>query len=361
MEINRNNCESYFFEYWEGNLNPYEREAVLRFLDSNPDLRDEFSQTEMLFLKPEPAIHFPDRDSLKKDPVVPSGSINEDNYDEFFVEYHEDRLSPDRKADVERFANKNPSLLKEFNAFKMCYLEPDTLIMYPDKESLKKRRKILPISPTAAMAAAASLLIMAGIYFVLVWNRDTLSTRTSLARMEPVKYRCEKPSPGMIGLRASAYFTAFDLNTETSLVTGEKGRKVIEISSIPSTLPGQLTAGSEAQVSIMANIPEREIYAYYYLEEIMTDGEPVMEPGNKTVAGKILSGIGRNIASVFDPVFKGDEDKTLIELSVEGYNLLADKDMQVNKKTDEDGNILSMSFESRFFNYSRSYKSGPVN
>lgn len=162
MQINRNNYEEYFLDYWENNLNESVRICLDRFLDENPDLQDKFYSFENIILKPDTNIFFENKSALKKNVVVPVSSVNESNYEHFFIAELEGELTVGESEKLKLFLKRNPFLEKEFELYKKSYLKPDTDITFPDKEHLKKKT-ILPVSQwiyySVASAAAAILLL----------------------------------------------------------------------------------------------------------------------------------------------------------------------------------------------------------
>ena len=63
--------------------------------------------------------------------------INRNNYEIFFLDYHEGNLSEDQKKELFSFLDENPDLKNEFESFEMLELPPAN-VFYDDKESLKK-------------------------------------------------------------------------------------------------------------------------------------------------------------------------------------------------------------------------------
>ncbi len=64
--------------------------------------------------------------------------INKDNYEIFFLDYHEGNLLPEQEKDLLSFLEANPDLREEFESFRMVKLEKDEEILYPAKEQLRK-------------------------------------------------------------------------------------------------------------------------------------------------------------------------------------------------------------------------------
>jgi len=66
--------------------------------------------------------------------------INRDNYEEYFLDYHEGQLSPDMVEEVLRFVENNPDLKQVFVDFETVSLIADQDIVFETKSLLKKNQ-----------------------------------------------------------------------------------------------------------------------------------------------------------------------------------------------------------------------------
>jgi len=69
---------------------------------------------------------------------VRSMNINKNNYEAFFLDYHEGNLSPQQVADLLLFVEQRPELKEEFESFENVTLDDLSAIPFEDKSSLKK-------------------------------------------------------------------------------------------------------------------------------------------------------------------------------------------------------------------------------
>jgi hypothetical protein len=65
-------------------------------------------------------------------------TINKDNYEIFFLDYHEKNLTPEQVAELLIFLEVNPELKKEFEAFSTFSVNDNSEVVFEDKEKLKK-------------------------------------------------------------------------------------------------------------------------------------------------------------------------------------------------------------------------------
>lgn len=64
--------------------------------------------------------------------------ITRDNYEAYFLDYHEGNLTEGQKAALMEFLAQNPSLKEEFGAFEMVELEQESISLPFDRDFLKK-------------------------------------------------------------------------------------------------------------------------------------------------------------------------------------------------------------------------------
>ncbi len=150
MIISKNNYEAFFLDYHEGNLSDVLKKEVLAFVNSNPDLKEEFESFEIISLS-EAMTSFSGKDKLKKN------AITEYNYKTWFIAYEENDLSEDDRKEVEKYLESNPGLMPEFEIIRQTKLIPDLDIRFENKSALKKGGVVIPM--WVRVAAAACLLI----------------------------------------------------------------------------------------------------------------------------------------------------------------------------------------------------------
>jgi hypothetical protein len=107
-----------------------------------------------------------DVSSLKLE-VEAVGALNESTYESYFSAAADDSLAREEQAEVEAFLAKNPKLQGEFNLYQRTVLKPDSKVVYPEKQALKRSIPLWESArPTALRIAAALVVLLAG-YTVL--------------------------------------------------------------------------------------------------------------------------------------------------------------------------------------------------
>ena len=65
-------------------------------------------------------------------------NINRENYEIYFLDYHEGRLEPGQVAELLVFLEAHPELKEEFEDFENIPVAPDMSVYFAEKTSLKK-------------------------------------------------------------------------------------------------------------------------------------------------------------------------------------------------------------------------------
>lgn len=156
--INRNNYEEFFLLYADGELDAIQQLAVENFVQQNPDLAVELEMILNTKLAPE-TIEFDNKETLLR---TEGNSINETNYEEYFLLYIDNELSTAKRGEVEMYVLKHPRLQDEFITLKQAVLTPE-LISYGDKQDLyrKEKRRIIYLKPLRFAAAAVFIGVCA--------------------------------------------------------------------------------------------------------------------------------------------------------------------------------------------------------
>jgi hypothetical protein len=159
MNISRSNYEIWFIDYADGKLSVGRQELLFKFLDVNPDLKEEFDLFISVDLPVESvSIAFPGKDQLRKSDLIIIST-------EELISYLEGDADEVLKAKIATELNHNKKLIEEFRTLKLTRAVPDSKIVFPSKKRLKKGL-ILSISPAVqrTLAVAASLVVIFTIY-----------------------------------------------------------------------------------------------------------------------------------------------------------------------------------------------------
>jgi len=364
MKINRSNYELYFMDYLDGNLSDQEIRMLEDFLLINQDLRNELEGTEKIVLSPEKIV-FKEKEFLKKQDL--SLPVNENNFEDFCIAEAEGDLSSRQQSELIKFTQAHPGSEKIVEFFTRLRLSPDKRIVFPGKGELKKSVIFIPreiLIPALSVAAAVSLMLL--VYFS---NEDVRNNIPGLAADIP-SYVMAKPDsvkkqentseneipltkPETQQAPVIAAFTPKEKKQSTNIKKEEPKEKSNEENKSRDHLPPQrLNPSIQIKLPSVADnmiytptiegnritysklSPKQDSYEYLSLSEYAR--KQVMEKvfGDKNIKETRLSGW------------------QIADVGISGINKITGANMKLNKRTDEDGSVTAISFNSKLLSFS---------
>ena len=184
MKITRDNYESWFLDYLEGNLDEEQMEMVRLFRNENPGLADETEEFSP-FLKADSGLVYPGKHLLKKevydDPV---------HFEQSAIAAMEGEMSSEELRQFQNWVDKEPDRGKFVKVIEQCRLIPDKKITFPGKNRLKK--KTIWMTGWMQVAAVAAIALLALLTFIPE-SRKTQSTSIQTAETTLPKKRDKVP------------------------------------------------------------------------------------------------------------------------------------------------------------------------
>jgi hypothetical protein len=160
-KINIENYEAFLLDYIEGTLSTEDLVSLQIFAAQHPHLNIDLNDMELVELNAA-TIAYEGKNELKK--------IS----DEQFVAYIENELNAEEKQNLETLCNLNPTLAAELKLYRKTLLSADETIVFENKASLKKQEaKVLWLFSREVLAAAASLVLLLGLWFVFKGSLGT--------------------------------------------------------------------------------------------------------------------------------------------------------------------------------------------
>lgn len=381
MNINRNNYESYFLDYFDGTLDPLQEEELLQFLEKNPDLREEFESFDLFPLVADRDIQYPDKDLLRKKNIQSVGPINEQNYEEYLIAGMEGDLSVASGRLLERFILRNPSVAREQALFHSTRSSPDPEIIYPDKKNLKRYPFWItyrqPVSWMSAVAATILIFLLivnpfgkkqpddlAQDNIPVVQSAPALSEEDQTTEALPIAANAEdqenvgpsgNPTDQKQPLETSPATANDSFRTQESMALASADYPAPVSEPVPSTIT-PIHSGIRYQIINTAFHPGRPLIAEE--RNLYSKALPYLA-GNEqyTLSSQEKDEQGLAAMSASSPwhklkdVFSGKKDKeknrphinlwTLADLGVAGINRLTDSELRIQRIKDEEGRIVS--------------------
>ncbi len=367
MDINKNNYEIYFLDYREGNLSPIRIAELMVFLEQNPVLKKEFENFENITVRPDTNIIFAHKENLKKPVIITVNNINEDNYEDFFIADLEGDLNYKESENVVLFLEKNPLLKKEYNLFRKTYLIPDKNIVYAQKTTLKKF--ILPFYKKKSfyytVSVAASVLIFISIY-ILNHNNNSLSEKI-IADNSALQQQVKKKDGHIIKNKDISNFKknkkTFKIVKPLNIINKNNNISITKnednIHTIKTIKVDKLTENKE---QLTFKQTKRHYYSDIYSYGQLKNTNSLQPDKQKIRAQDYMSLKEYAFAKIKKLVSKDDNKLSntkismwdLADISIEKFNKLTDNNIKLNRKVDDNGNMVSFAFAGKKIEYYRS-------
>lgn len=184
MKITRDNYESFFIDYLEGNLPENQIDQFLDFLNQNPDLKEELHLFEEIRLPREPLVFQEKKQLYKKD------ADETHRLENMAVAYMEGDLEETERKTFEIYLTSHPELEKQYNRLTKTRLVADPGIKYLHKQKLYRNPGTV-IALNWLTRAAAVVVLLWGINSVIQTQNapESPKTNTELAELST------KPNP----------------------------------------------------------------------------------------------------------------------------------------------------------------------
>ena len=336
--LNRNNYETWFLDYLDGQLSNEQLDALLEFLEANPDLKEELRGMSAITL----AAGTESLDSrailLKGPDDIPGIAA----VDQLCIARMENDLPDEEAMQFDQRISEDESLRERYQAFSLTRLVPAVSEAYPyKKELIRGTRFFSPWFITAVSAAAVLVLVW------ILWPDSAKKVTPEMAKME-------KPATE---------------NTRIATPGAQPGTPVMKPAATNRVQPS--IANKIKQLPIKAVSPVRESVPMNALSPKSISGPHIPEPlatkvlyaSNFNPAGAVNIGADDRLTvpqyalQLFRERILGEDRKvvrktrfTLWEVAgagVDKINMLAGTKMKLNREYDSHGDILAVSFNSR--------------
>jgi hypothetical protein len=173
MNITRDNYEEFFILYLDNELNSVDRGEVERFVNENPDLKNELELLLQTRMTPDHNLVFDGKEQLLKTDLP--APINKNNFEEWLLLYIDNELTSQQKIAIEEFVAGHPPAETALQQLQKTKFQPEYSVIFPNKEALYRREKRTPVIALrvwrVAVAAALLVAISTAAFFVLNDNK----------------------------------------------------------------------------------------------------------------------------------------------------------------------------------------------
>jgi hypothetical protein len=164
--IDITNYETWFLLYADNELSAEGKATVLSFVQQHPTLQQEFNGILQLRFSPAEIQYQVDKASLLSISMEDNMQAALEEY-QLLINYIDGELSFIEIAEVEKRLKHDVAFLASYKQLSILKLEPDHSIVHPNKNALYKREKTVAFGWKRSLAAAASLIIAAGLFWIV--------------------------------------------------------------------------------------------------------------------------------------------------------------------------------------------------
>ena len=356
MKVNKNNYEVWMIDYFDGKLNATETAELMAFLDLHPELKEEFELFDSTPIKAE-SLEFSKKSDLKKLPVLAVAEINEENFEEYFIAFYEKDLAGAEDKNLKAFLAKNPQLKKEFELHASLRLIADESIVYNQKESLHKKRRVAVYWWSGAVAAM--IVILFGILSLLqkgdripernfeIFALNSMESQEIYSLLHTDKIDLE------VGSRPTPKVTIFENELATTEIEQER-------TSITTMLAANsvknLTKNDVNSSFILPDFDDSDL-VYAFAENTSKTEK------KKSLLGRIIknfaSKAAENVPDVYEKPNKKDPTfLKVLDQSIMVFNTITGADTELTKSYDDAGNLRHYQVEGQSLSWGKDI-SGP--
>lgn len=359
MKISKNNYEAFLLDLLEGRLNAAEHDLLKAFVRKHPELGSWEELTEALPVLSEATAVMPEKTAIRVPEVFAFASINELNYNDWFISFHEGLLNNPEQQMLETFLELNKFLQEEFESYAVVRFEPDYTLSFPDKKAIKKGFAIIgfPLVRAASVAASILLLVTAGWW----WLQVDQSHPT--------------PIQPILSMQPKSVALQLENERQSKLYLPERNTAA-EIFH-PNTMEAQETALAREVLAVLPSLSKKNKASIHFNERHASIAQnqsvenrlllaSIIEEATKGASGSSKSPIARivqrnldDVTQIISPVQDMAQSENLpniskggfslwnlAEVGINTYNILADKDLQLVKAHDEQGRVKRIKLQS---------------
>jgi hypothetical protein len=342
MTIHKGNIEAYLLDYLEGNLDALLTAKLMAFLSENPEYEKWIPEYDgHICLETGPV--FESKQFLKKDfKDVPL--INGHNFDEFCIASEEGLLEEKDRTRLDEYLALNPEKQRVFDVYGKLILQPDYLLVYPDKKGLKKRE--LLVTPFRLIYYAIGVAASIALLFLLVSRKPAEQV---LSGNIPDKSTVDpKQKDNTVDENQMPAFSSEDVITPVPLKDPIKK----EPASLTEVI---ISREKNPDIQPLASIEPIKIEGIH--QDITGPGiqrtaQRTETPVNYPESNEMADATAKTPASILGSLVKKLNLWKAAETAVTGFNYLTESRLSLVRTTDEKGKFSSLTLESEDYTIS---------
>ncbi len=349
MIINRQNYQIWITDHYDGQLDDFQTDVLMDFLERNPDLKSEFEDLADLVLKPDNDDTF-NTTSLLRTP----DELTNEQVEHYAIALSENDLNERQKQEITELQKTDPRFREYIGVYEKIRLKPDKIV-YPDRSSLLKipdRRRVIRIIVNS-VSAAASIAIITGLFAIFNQQVDE-PANDYFAQDTRI---LEEP-----GQKGEENAPLLDLTNEMPrYIVAKTDLNVAEPVSAPEiikTEPLSIPMRALIQIPPIAakeNIRLDQTQIQYLLAEIelyqISLPDDMIDKTNLSVREFLAYQFRKQILQDEDPDIENLKAWEIADAGIKGANLLLGWNMELEAKKNEEGQLENISFTSELIKF----------
>lgn len=175
MNINRHNYEAFFLLYVDKELSAADRKAVAVFVKENTDLQIELALLQDTVVKPDDIV-LDKKDWLYREENITALQEN-------LLLYADEELSATDKKTIEYLLLIDKIAQREWKILQQTKLQPDTAVVFADKQSLYRKEGSKVVGFTWWRVAAAAVLLGFGLWMGVEVYKNNFAVKPNSAEL----------------------------------------------------------------------------------------------------------------------------------------------------------------------------------
>lgn len=359
MKITRNNYETFFLDYLEGNLSENLVDEFLEFLQQNPDLKEELLMIDIAPIEPDNTV-FANKEILYKEKYDV-----EETFNQAAIALVEGDISTSEKTEFDAYLLKHPEKQKEVRRFQQTRLQPDESIVFAHKNKLYQHTLGKTIFLWSSRVAAVLVLALAIYFYIDQSGKNIVNPgQVAVVETEPTGSEADPeatPPPAETDKKQADPTEIIPKIKSKTPVKNKKEEAVPKTTkSLRETTKGRMEHEKIAEVRTPAEVPEkiRNLSASFQISQ----------PKNMALASMTVT-IPENVNYADDEKFFAEvvKEKTGLnnfsfrKITKAGLNLVSNisKD-KFSYQTNQEGKITELNYDSRLLAFSIPTNNEPV-
>ncbi len=347
VKINRHNYEIFFMDYLDGNLDENQTQMLFTFLRENPDLKEEMENISEVQLQPDRFVHFQKKNKLKKDPEILPDAIS--NLDELCIASLEGDLKDEENLEFGNLLEENEKFSSSYALYQKTKLVPDKSATFPEKEKLKRVKKVVPLfteTVQKTLAYAAGIILLVAFYVNISsdsLNKDynTLSNNILLLEnsLSSEEIRSEIMDPGIIDTKTthlSIEYNNLSFNPKVEVNKFSKQTELAKLSPLNEPLKAELTTIQYAFAEPVLKIPD------YYMQQQENQEQ------NTPITRQALAALQKNAGNSNR---EGFSLLDVADLGFLGINKLTGKDWEIKRFYNDKGELTKLALKAESISF----------